>query len=377
MARNEASMICTHGHSICISEERNLVVFGSNVNGELGCITENVFPPKVPLALGTISIKSVKCGDRHTVCLDVNGNVFSFGSNKYGQLGINKRKELFSHSHIPQKVELPVIKQIACGINFTICLCESGNLYSFGLNVTGQLGIGNTRDYIAPQLIETLQDIEFVECGGSFAVCKSYDNSIYCWGNNFHGQLGNGDRYSKHSPVKCVNWPDDTIDIKCGLVHILLLTFKGDVYACGYNESGQLGLQSDVPSCGNLKILKSISNIVRIECGEQHSMCIDKDNHLFVFGDNSYGQLGLGDTSNRNEPIKHPSLSNIIDISKGGNHTFVKTSNNEIYAFGQNKYSQLGIKTENEDQLTPIRVFEDNEDIWFSNIKSKQKSARF
>jgi len=163
------------------------------------------------------------------------------------------------------------------------------------------------------------------------------------------------------------------------LVHILLLTFKGDVYACGYNESGQLGLQSDAPSCGNLKILKSISNIVRIECGEQHSMCIDKDNHLFVFGDNSYGQLGLGDTSNRNEPIKHPSLSNIIDISKGGNHTFVKTSNNEIFAFGKNHTFQLGIESQEIRSIQePIQVLQGNENIWcsFINRFSRIKSAR-
>ena len=64
--------------------------------------------------------------------------------------------------------------------------------------------------------------------------------------------------------------------------------------------------------------------------------------------------------------------------SKGGCNTFVKTSNNEIYAFGSNKFSQLGIKTEYKKQLTPIRVFEDNEDIWYSNINnSKAKSARF
>ena len=74
--------------------------------------------------------------------------------------------------------------------------------------------------------------------------------------------------------------------------------------------------------------------------------------------------------------MKHPSLSNIIDISKGGNLSFVKTSNNDIYAFGNNEYSQLGIKTENDIQITPIRVFEENEDIWKSNIKSKAKSAR-
>ena len=108
-----------------------------------------------------------------------------------------------------------------------------------------------------------------------------------------------------------------------------------------------------------------------------HSMCVDINNDLFVFGYNRCGQLGLGDTNDRNKPIKHPSLSNIIDISKGGSHSFVKTSNNEIYAFGKNYYSQLGIKTEDNKQLSPIRVFEDNEDIWCSiNKPAKAKSAR-
>ena len=74
---------------------------------------------------------------------------------------------------------------------------------------------------------------------------------------------------------------------------------------------------------------------------------------------------------------KYSLLSNIIDISNGGNHSFVKISNNEIYAFGNNENTQLGIETEHDNQITPIRVFENNEDIWCSNINSlKVKSAR-
>jgi len=120
-----------------------------------------------------------------------------------------------------------------------------------------------------------------------------------------------------------------------------------------------------------------ISGIIRIECGICHSLCIDIYHNLYVFGCNQFGQLGLGDTNNRNKPIKHPSLSNIIDISNGGYHTFVKTSNNEIYSFGTNINSQIGIKTENDYPITPIRVLKDNEDIWYSNSgKSKAKSAR-
>ena len=104
-------------------------------------------------------------------------------------------------------------------------------------------------------------------------------------------------------------------------------------------------------------------------------MCLDIYNNLYIFGSSSHGQLGLEEYNTRYKPIKHPTLSNIIDISSKGMHTFVKTSNNEIFSFGLNDYSQVGIETD-DIQTTPIRVFQDNEDIWCSNInKSKVKSA--
>ena len=106
-------------------------------------------------------------------------------------------------------------------------------------------------------------------------------------------------------------------------------------------------------------------------------MCLDIYNNLYIFGSSSHGQLGLEEYNTRYKPIKHPTLSNIIDISCGGSHTFAKTLNGEIYAFGDNSGLQFGMKTENENQLAPIRVFEGNEDIWYSGIcKSKAKSAR-
>ena len=135
-----------------------------------------------------------------------------------------------------------------------------------------------------------------------------------------------------------------------------------------------LGGETDSPT---FQKLSGISEITRIECGYFHSICIDVNNDMYVFGFNRHGQLGLGDTIKRFSPTKHPSFSNIIDVSSSGYCTFVKTSSNEIYAFGRNDYSQLGIETEDEIQLTPIRIFEDNEDIWHSNIKRlRAKSAR-
>ena len=136
-------------------------------------------------------------------------------------------------------MNLPSIQQISCGSNFTLCLTNDGYLYSFGSNNYGQLGIGrNTNDEHPPQMIESLQDVEFVICGGTFAFCKTLDNIVYCWGKNTDGQLGVGNTDDVYLPYKSLTCPDDVVDIKCGSEHTLLLTSNRYVYSCGTNQFG-------------------------------------------------------------------------------------------------------------------------------------------
>ena len=360
-----SSAVCGPECSFLIGTDGVVTTFGFSEEGAHGCEETLVNPPNIIVSLS--NIVSISCGESHTVCLDNSGVVFSFGSNYFGQLGVNKDNQVLGNTHEPQKIDLPLVKQISAGNTFTFCISEDGDAFFFGLNDFFE----EDKEIIAPIKVDTLKNIDFVTCGCEYAIFKTMDGSIYVWFENRYGQLGIGNTQNQNTPFKCDTWPDDVVDIKCGNTHTLVLTSKQEVFSCGDNESGKLGRKIS-GSSPSLEKIDSLSNITRIECGYNHSMCIGSNGELFLFGNNAYGQvLGVND-----KEIPSSCFSDIIDISSGGLHTFVKNSANEIYAFGKNNCSQLGIKTEEDEVTNPIMVFEDDSDVWYSNInKPKAKSA--
>ena len=369
------SIICTANDTYCISNDHRVHVFGIGEDNEF-----NEYDMRIPILIEELhDIKMIDCGGGHVLCLDFIGNIFSFGTNEYGQLGLGEvYDEVKRRFFIPQKIDIPLCKQIACGEDFSMCLTEKDLLYSFGINSNGELGLKNNIDYDLPQLIPDLYNIEHIACGGHHSICKTYDNIYYGWGSNDFGQLGHIEYKNYNEPILCNNYPGDIISAKCGSSYTLLLTSEGNIYSLGNNYFGQLGLNNkNIKQINTPMLITDIPEIKRIECGDHHSMCIDVNDDLWLFGGNYTGQLGLGTIEQKYRPIKHPIISNVMDISLGGRQTFIKTFDHKIYAFGCARNLQLGIEINENKQLTPIQIFQANEDIWDSFIgKSKQKSAK-
>lgn len=323
------TLICGNYCTVYLNEKRSITCCGLNEYCKLGDEEHDkiIFPP---VSLSSLcNIKSIACGRNHTICTNFDGLVYSFGSNKDGQLGVSNK---IQKTHIPQLVDLPPINYVSCGEYFTICVTYDGLLYSFGRNDNGQLGLGHANVINSISIIPELNDIELIDCGMSFVICKTTAGNVYSWGNNKSGQHGSGiscdDIIKTSLPTKMIYYPENIVSIKCGDNFAACLTVHGELFTHGSNGCGQLGYTSinKVFECKPKKV--DIVPIQRMECGSEHVLCIDLLNKLWVFGGNFSGQLGLGDNRKRNTPTLNEcsEISEIIDISSKGPRSFFKTT---------------------------------------------------
>lgn len=123
------------------------------------------------------------------------------------------------------------------------------------------------------------------------------------------------------------------------------------VGAAGSNLADQLGI-GDAWSVVPLPV----SNIVAIDVGPWHTLALDGDGNVWAWGQNMYGQLGDGTTTQRETPVQITALSNVISISAGRWHSLAVTTGGNVWAWGRNNYGQLGFTCDAEVYPTPIEV---------------------
>lgn len=271
----------------------------------------------------------ISCGWYHSTL--ISDNVYVWGSNVYGKLGIGNKFD----TRLPTKFVIHGnVDLIKCGAQHTIALINTftgTEIYVWGGNSSGQLGLGNTRDRDSIERLY-LSDIISVDCGAYYTVALTKFGKCYVWGS-----LGFGNDEDRCSPQELPNLKD-VIGISCGAYCIFALVKSNKCYVWGNNEYGQLGLghynEQKLPSELNL------INIVSIQCGNSHTVALikadtSKSNECYIWGNNDRGQLGLGHNQNQNKPQKLY-LLHIISVSCGGYHTIALTKTGTLYVWGLN-----------------------------------------
>ncbi|KAG2373580.1 hypothetical protein C9374_012043 [Naegleria lovaniensis] len=320
---------------------------------------------------------------------------YSIGKNYYGQQGVGDQerdapesdsllKEVVLVGNHSTSSEPLRIKSIACSLFHSMLVTESGELFSTGYGVFGQLGLGsilghknsftkvetcvNSNHQVVP-----LPKIEKVSLGAYHSIVATQSNgsntpTLFSCGLNNTGCCGLGDNWDRMS-LTCISFfetiSDRVVKIQTGYSHTLFLTESGNLYGCGQNNEGQIACDPRYTSSLNVPTLinQDISGVkvADMSCGFSCSVILTRDRKVFVCGSNLQGGLYLPSLSDRLSVLANlpwfemwthednkPPLS-ILDrndyvtrVHCGISHNLFETAHGKVYVNGSNRMTQLG-----------------------------------
>ena len=305
------------------------------------------------------------------------------------------------------RVPLPIanlrVNAVSCGQDHIAFITSDGQAFTWGCGDHGMLGHGNKQAVTTPKLVVALKDMVCIDvsCGGYHTVFIAapldqlavihlpetadmaskpvHGGHLFCCGQTKAGQLGTGpvNRPCVPTPVR-IALPGDcnlAVKVSCGLHHTVVLGMSGGttfvsaqdvrsmVSCCGWNEHGRLGV-GDEDQRFELTAAKLPEGFlaVNISAGEQHTISLGSDGSCYAWGNNSTGQLGIGNPSTTPlslipAKIPVPEGMLITNVACGGRHSAALTHCGRMLSWGWNEEGQLGHGSEKNAYLPrPCRI---------------------
>eukprot|EP00871_Galdieria_phlegrea_P003407 jgi/Galph1/4067/GphlegSOOS_G2725.1 len=317
--------------------------FGDNLEGccGLGNLETNRQPvPAYIATLDGVKVAQVVCGHRHVLVVSLEGDVYCFGSNKFGECGTG----VASSTPIPSPTPIRIINYDERGCS----LDNEGRIQSTNERIPKKASI--------PVLTQTgnvrIRKVICAAAGYSTSFVITDDDRVYVWGRNESASLGLG------ISGGCVHTPAmnpylsglHVVEIASGGVHSLALTKEGYVYSWGANTYGQTGFPA---GSGASNVIAYPTNIASLQCsrfshvacGKDNSFVIStQDDEVWAFGYNAHGELGLGHMNPIQEPQAIPTLHSkgIVQVAASSRHVLALSSSEVVFAWGENNCGQLG-----------------------------------
>jgi alpha-tubulin suppressor-like RCC1 family protein len=335
-------------HGVAVTDEGTALTWGRNDRGQLGLGDTNDRNTPVAVTLPDTSVglvRSACAGQFHTLLLTSTGAVLAMGGNAHGQLGTGEGSNM---SSLPTRVAALAgieVTAVACGTAHSLALASSGEVYAWGAANAGQLGLGlapcsaasaaaspadcELQPQPQPTRVPGLPAVKLIAAGGGFAggafepgallggahsLFVSAANEVWAAGDNFYGSLGVRHKYTSITPytmgVLAYDFDGATEEAALGdavlsanasgtqLAYTTLAQYLvGARVRPGAWASAPARVTSRMPAPVLVGALPGGAEIVSIVAGAAHSMVLTAVGEIFAWGDNRYGQLGLGYTS--------------------------------------------------------------------------------
>ena len=372
-----------------IDKKGKVYTWGSNSYGQLGNGSETTTYTSVPICISEVEDSPLKgknivdiYGSSTMIARDSDGKLYSWGYNKYGELGNGTT----ANSSMPiciSNIENSTLKgknivDIYGGGSTMIAKDSNGKLYSWGYNY-GRLGNGTTDDSSMPICISDIEgstlkgkNIVDVYYNTYKMIAKDSNGKLYSWGDNDYGQLGDGTTTDSSMPI-CISDIENSplrekniIDVYGGFT-VIAKDSSGKLYTWGENDYGQLGdgttTNSSMPICISDMENSPLNGKDIVDVYNDFGIIAkSSDGKLYSWGDNSSTIICVNDMED--SPLKG---KNVVDIYYGYGTIMAKDSDGKLYSWGGNGYGQLGDGTTTNSSM-PICI----SDVENSELKGKK-----
>ncbi len=330
------------------SDSDNVHWFASQNDGSVWSIKR---PMKLDLSSANISkgsIKQIGCGYHWGAILLKDGSLYTFGGrSNWGQLGNGTTKG----SGIPQRI-MDNVKSICVSESVGMAITNDNKLFMWGGNSDGNFCIGTSSSVLSP--VKVMDNVKFANTDGSYHLAIKTDGTLYGWGRRY--ELRYYSTMSGSYTVKIIDQPHKILENVRFAQRYGTLADKytyaaikedGSLYMWGDNSYGQLGIGNYTKQTNPVFVSSNISQI-KIHGFYTTVTAMDYSGNLYTWGDGSaaYNRLGDGTSGSRSRP--KVIMSNVASFAAYYTHTLVLTNEGKILGYGDNASYELGDGTNEE-----------------------------
>ncbi|KAH9257912.1 hypothetical protein BASA81_003931 [Batrachochytrium salamandrivorans] len=322
-------------HFLMLQHDGQVFAVGYNNNGQLGLsTTTNALLPQAMLSVTNAS--DVSAGIQHSCLIDQGSIVKCTGNNFYYQLGDGTNTE--KHMLVPALDLDSGIEELYCGYVGSCARMTSGKAQCWGYFANAVRS--------SPVNITIPGGIQSMSLGNGHDCIVEVGGKLYCMGSNSNGQLGTGTVGDQAAPIQVVGLAaENIVSVACGWEHTCAVNAAGAMFCWGESDNGRLGnptVTSDSPN--PVQVTGITSGAASAWTGWYNSFALMQNGTVWAFGKDVYGLFGTGSAASQPVPIVFgQGVSGVVELRGGYLTTCVLLQNDRVWCTGDNRYGELGV----------------------------------
>lgn len=312
--------------------------WGVSLNGELGMgqpYSRQATPTQISNMTNFVEVAT---GGEHYLALRKDGTVWSWGENRCGQLGYETEPEMssnpvmgltgYNYSTTPKQIkELKEVISVAAGSSYSVALTKSGDVYTFGCNEFGQLGLGYVDEtknnkkarYVVPQKVGNVPDAIKTDANVSAFFIITKNKEIFI-GGIIYSKIK-----KKSFPIKITKINFTAVDTSLGFYDIYILNDKGFLYRVGLEDVVENKLITESP-----ELINRGDSIVNVQYSFEGYMILNSDKKIYHL--------------NRGSKASIPDVENISELYSANGFAFAAlTTDGKVYFWGDYSHGIRGL----------------------------------